>query len=92
MELNIRHTFQLFKLRYSIVSCYPIYEACSSLVRGFNLSKSFNYTPYLLFKKVEKTTLSRDHFLIGYGLRVVQDRSSQYFFFFKVTGLCRHKA
>jgi hypothetical protein len=31
--------------------------------------KSFNYTPYLFSKKVEKTALYRDNFFIVSGLR-----------------------
>jgi hypothetical protein len=53
MELNIKYTLQLC---YSIVSCSPLIYPCSSLVSGNNLSKSFNYTLYLLFSK---TTLFR---------------------------------
>jgi hypothetical protein len=40
------------------------------LVIRFNLSKSFNYTPYLFSKKVEKTTRYRDNFFIVCGLRL----------------------
>ncbi len=54
MELNIKNTFQLFRLYYSIVSCLPIYQACSSLVSRFILLKSFNYTHYLFSKKMKK--------------------------------------
>jgi hypothetical protein len=35
------------------------------LVSRFNLLKSFNYTPYLFSKKVEKTALYRDNFCLS---------------------------
>jgi hypothetical protein len=48
MELSIKNTFQLFRLGYSIASCFSLYKACSSLVSRFNLS--FNETPNLFSK------------------------------------------
>jgi hypothetical protein len=46
------------------------------LASRFNLSTSFNYTPYLFSKKVEKATLSRNHFFIVCGLSNLTDSFS----------------
>jgi hypothetical protein len=48
------------QLDLSIVNSSPLIYPCSSLISHVNLSKSFNYTPYLFSKKSGETTLSRD--------------------------------
>ncbi len=55
--------FYLFRRNFciwtcSIVSGSPLISPCSSLISRFNLSKSFNYTPYLFYMKCFKSEIT----------------------------------